>query len=261
MKKIIGAISISLTLATSLLAVDLGDKQKDDLQQFTLEKEFINAVIPKSKIAKYEKAEIDGLYKVYFDNGQMFYVNPFNKLIFFGEIYNNKGYSYTQADSKRWQGELAQTQIVDKYKPSDFKKVAKSLKYGAGGKDYEFVIFTDPECPYCKMAESLIATGNTDLHLIFSPLDFHKNAENWSKIILSAKDTKKVIEDIKNGNIPTDIEITKDAENKLIEMMKLSQELNVPNTGTPKIIIIDKKQDRIADVINGFDEKKIRKYM
>lgn len=259
--KLLKLFTSSVVLASSLFAVDVPDAQKNDLEQLNLEKEYINSVVPKSKIAKYEKAEMDGLYKVYFENGQMFYVNPFKKLIFFGEIYNNKGYSYTQTDRNKWQQELSQTQIIDKYKASDFKKVAKSLKYGTGGKDYEFVIFTDPECPYCKMAESLIATGNTDLHLIFSPLDFHKNAENWSKIILSAKDTKKAMEDIKNGNIPTDIAITKDAENKLAEMMKLSQELNVPNTGTPKILIIDKKQDKIIDVINGADEKKIRKYM
>ena len=74
-------------------------------EQIDYEYQMIQKVIPKSKIAKYKKSVIEGFYNVYFENGQIVYVNPFKNLILYmtrclaksldiNKIYavSNKGY-------------------------------------------------------------------------------------------------------------------------------------------------------------------------
>lgn len=218
---------------------------------------FINSVIPNTKISKYELSEIQGYYKVFLENGQMFYVNPITKLIIFGEVWTNKGYSFTQNDLKNWQEQLLQSNLINKYKVEEITSAAKKLKHGKGSKKYEFVIFTDPECPFCKTVEDYFAKTNVDLHIVFKPLPFHKNAKEWSLKALSSPDLKKALEDIKNNNIP-EVAISDKALKELQSMEELSTKLNV--TGTPKIIVIDKLQNKIVDAIDGAQIPKIEKY-
>lgn len=260
MKKVL----YSLILATSLFATnDCGQannkqEQNNNNVKINYELELINSVIPGTKIAKYEPSEIQGFYKVFIENGQIFYVNPFNKLMIFGEIWTNKGYSITQNDISNWQNELTQINVINKYKTADLTKPAKKITYGQGSKKYEFVIFTDPECPYCKMAEDYFSKQNTDLYVVFKPLEMHPHAKEWSLKLLSSSDLKSSMQDIKNGKIP-DVIVTDKAKAEFAAMEELSNKLNVQ--GTPKIIVIDKLENKIVDSINGADIKKIDTYM
>lgn len=258
-------ILYSLIVATSLFAnngcgpTNNNDKPQNDTNvKINYEFEMINAVLPGTKISKYEPSEIQGFYKVYVDNGQMLYVNPFNKLLIFGEIWTNKGYSITQKDVANWQNELTQINLIEKYKPDELTKPAKKVSYGKGSKKYEFVIFTDPECPFCKTAEDYFSKQNTDLYVVFKLLEMHKNAKEWSLKLLSSPDLKKAMEEMKNGNIP-DVVISEKANKEFAAMEELSNKLNVQ--GTPKIIVIDKSNNKIVDSINGADLKKIDSYM
>ncbi len=99
------------------------------------ELQLLNSVIPNTKISKYEPSEIQGFYKVFLDNGNLFYVNPFNKLMIFGEIWTNSGFSITQNERSQWQQELSKTADIElkkDFKVEDFKKVAKKITYGKG---------------------------------------------------------------------------------------------------------------------------------
>lgn len=223
--------------------------------------QLLNSVIPNTKIAKYEQSEIQGFYKVYVENGQIFYVNPFNNLLIFGEIWTNKGFSLTQNDVSAWRNELLKSSISElekNYKVSDLTSVAKKLTYGKGSKKYEFLMFTDPECPYCKTAEEYFEKQDVDLHIVFKPLDFHKNAKDWSLKALSSKNLKQALIDLKQGKIP-EVEITEKAKNELMKMEELSTKLKVD--GTPKIIVIDKLQNKVIDTIEGANIPKIEEYL
>lgn len=248
-----------LAILASTYLLNASSNQNVIQEDITLK--FIQSVIPNTQISKYESSEVQGFYKIYLENGNLFYVNPSNKLILFGEIWNNTGFSYTQNDRAKWQSELSKeviTELNSKYTFDDFKNIAKSVKYGKGSTKYEFILFTDPECPYCKITEEYFEDNkNLDLHIVFTPLDFHKNAENWALKALSSKDLKQALKDIKSNKIPN-VKITDKAKKELESMKKLATDLKV--TGTPKIIVIDSKTKEIIDNIEGANIKAIEKY-
>ncbi|MCT7592422.1 DsbC family protein [Aliarcobacter butzleri] len=244
---------LGLVVASTLLLANSDSKVDYELQ-------LLNSVIPNTKISRYEPSEIQGFYKVYLDNGNLFYVNPFNKLLVFGEIWTNKGFSITQNDKSQWQEELSKTVLEDinkDFKVEDLTKVGKKITYGKGSNKYDFLIFTDPECPYCKIAEEYFEKQNVDLYVVFKPFSFHKNARNWSLISLSSKDIKSTMQEIREGNIP-DIKITENAKKELQNMEELANKLKV--NGTPKIIVIDKKANKVIDTIDGANIEAIEKY-
>ncbi len=119
-------------------------------------------------------------------------------------------------------------------------------------------MFTDPECPYCKITEEYFEDNkNLDLTYCFYSSSFHKNAKEWSLKALSSKDLKQAIKDLKQ-NKPLNVEITKKAEDELKVMEDLAVKLKV--NGTPKIIVIDKTKKEIVDSIDGANIEAIEKY-
>jgi thiol:disulfide interchange protein DsbC len=131
------------------------------------------------------------------------------------------------------------------------------MSFGNGKSKYDFVIFTDPECPFCKKAEDFFATKDVRLYINFLPLEMHPNARNMSLQILSSSDPKSTAQKIKNFE-PVDVEITDVAKNKLSKMESLAHDLKI--TGTPKIFVIDNDKKKIIDVINGANIPQIEKY-
>ena len=59
------------------------------------------------------------------------------------------------------------------------------------GKD-EYVLFTDPECPYCKKFEEHFPKieDKVKIRVFYFPLDFHKNAKDISLYVMSQKSYK-----------------------------------------------------------------------
>ncbi len=66
-------------------------------------------------------------------------------------------------------------------------KNKEALIYG-NGKD-EYVLFTDPECSYCKKFESYfpLLKDKVKIKIFFFPLDFHENAKDLSFYIMGQK--------------------------------------------------------------------------
>ncbi len=254
-------LGLALFTSSLLFANDVNEAKDKKEPMINYELQLINSVIPNTKISKYEQSEIQGFYKIYLDNGNIFYVNPFTKLLVFGEIWTSNGFSITQNNRSEWQQELSKTILQDlnkDYSIQDFTKVAKKVTYGKGSSKYEFVLFTDPECPYCKITEEYFENNkNLDLHIVFTPLSFHKNAKEWSLKALSSQDLKQAIKDLKANKIPN-VTITEQAKKELQEMENLANKLQV--NGTPKIIVIDKKENKIIDSIDGANIEAIEKY-
>lgn len=63
----------------------------------------------------------------------------------------------------------------------------EALTFGTG-KD-EYVLFTDPECPYCKKFEKHFPkiADKVKIRIFYFPLDFHKDAKAISLYIMSQK--------------------------------------------------------------------------
>ena len=196
----------------------------------------VQDVIPGTAISKIEKGEINGLYKAFMPNGDLLYIEPNQKLIFFGQIWTSTGMSLTQNDVGRWQQELANAQI-ENITPDKLKEFAIQTKYNKGSERYEVVLFTDPECPYCKKVEEYLKTKKVTVFYNYMPLDIHPKAKDISLKLINNKKAKDI----------------------LANMEALAKELNI--TGTPKLFIIDKKDNKIVQAINGANIPQIEQYL
>jgi len=142
-------------------------------------------------------------------------------------------------------------------------KNKEAFVYG-DGKD-EFVLFTDPECIYCKKLESYLSQikDKVKIRVFLFPLDFHENARDLSLYILSKKTTKEKIDAMYEFNIGDDLSKIKNIkysktnlkkiENKLEEHLSLGKTLNVK--GTPAIF--DKNGNNIVwvELLNRYNIK------
>lgn len=222
------------------------------------EMSLVKSIIPSTKVKKVLRAEVDGFYKAYLGNGQILYINPFKRLIFIGEVYTARGKNLTANDRIKWQSELKNNKLST-LKKDELKKDAFKIEYGEGSSKYEFVIFTDPECSYCKLAEDHFEKNDVSLYVNFLPLSFHKNAEKWSLEILSSKDLKKAMKEIKVTGKDLKIKIKPQAKEQLKKMKALAKKLGI--TGTPKIFVVEKNGNKVVEIIDGANIPKINEFL
>lgn len=121
-------------------------------------------------------------------------------------------------------------------------KNKEAFSFGTG-KD-EYVLFTDPECTYCKKFESYLPQikDKVKIKVFLFPLDFHENAKDLSLYIMSQKTASQKIDAMFEFNIGDDLSKVKNAkysketlanlEKKLEEQMGLANVLNVQATPT-----------------------------
>lgn len=163
------------------------------------------------------------------------------------EIYLTKDKKYLIA------GDVINTTNGEKLSvPADLSKVNgnEAFTYGTG-KD-EYVLFTDPECPYCKKFESYLPQikDKVKIKVMFFPLDFHKNAKDISTYVMSKKDqdamatalfnTTKDSVDFKNRKI--DAATQTKLNEKLEKQINIGKELGVQ--GTPAVF--DKDGNKVS---------------
>lgn len=250
MKKHLMATGIIGALALSANAQTLTEQQETSL---------VKGIMPSTKIDKVERAEIDGFYKAFLGNGNMLYINPFKRVIFIGEIYTAGGVSLTANDRQEWQNEL-QNQLLKNIKIDELMRNAKKVDYGKGSKRYEVLIFTDPECPYCAKLEEFLEQKDVSVYVNFLPLNFHKNAKRWSEQILSSKDIKAAIKQIRLTQKDLNVKVSKEAQKTLKATMALGEKLKI--NGTPKVFIIDKKdKNKIVATIDGANLDKVQEFL
>jgi len=135
--------------------------------------------------------------------------------------------------------------------PVDLKPTLGKEAFTFGtGKD-EYVLFTDPECPYCKKFESYFPQieDKVKIRVFYFPLNFHKNARDISLFIMS-QDTNKAKIEAMDTTVNTAAyknrkyekgELEK-LETKLDEQIALGGQLGV--SGTPAIF--DKNGDKVS---------------
>lgn len=239
----------SLILTNLMYAQTLIEQQEESL---------VKGVIPSTKIAKVERSQIDGFYKAYLENGNILYVNPFKRVIFIGELYTNTGVSLTANDREAWKNEVSSKQIKD-LNLKEVTQYAKKIDFNKGSKKYDFILFTDPECPFCAKVEELFINKNVSVYINFFPLSFHANAEKWSKEILSSRNFKDAFIKLRKTQKDLNVKITPEAQKTLENMKILGEKLNI--VGTPKLFVVDKKENKIIDVIDGANMQKINSYI
>ncbi|RXK00506.1 thiol:disulfide interchange protein [Arcobacter sp. CECT 8986] len=110
--------------------------------------------------------------------------------------------------------------------PVDFSKIIgkEALTYGSGSDEY--ILFTDPECPYCKKFEAYFPKieKNVKIRVFFYPLSFHANARELSLYYMSKKTNKDKIKAMLN--VSANSEEFKNRKYADKEYKKLEEELN-----------------------------------
>jgi thiol:disulfide interchange protein DsbC len=175
MKKIFCAL-----MATTLLSsCDLNKGSSAKVTPEQLKSTLIKQVPGLSKVDQVNSTQINGLYEVVVGR-KIFYVSTDGKFAVFGNIVD-----------------LAAKQSVTEQRMQDLAKVDfaqlpldLAIKQVIGDGSRKLAVFTDPDCPYCKMFEKKVVSQlkNVTVYSFMFPLPIHPNAQMHAKQIWCSKD-------------------------------------------------------------------------
>jgi thiol:disulfide interchange protein DsbC len=222
------------------------------------EQALVQSIVKSTQISKINKAPMQGFYEVYMPNGQLLYVNPFSELIFFGEIYTRGGTNLTADNRAAWQDEL-QSSKLDSISSEEIDKLALTVDYNGGSQRYSLVMFTDPQCPFCKRAEEFLRSKKATVkYVYYIAVPSHRQAPEMIETILASNDPRSVIEMYLDG-VAVDTVKEKDAEKKAKAMQAYAERLGI--RGTPNFIVIDNKTGKAVEMIKGANNAKLENYV
>ncbi len=125
---------------------------------------------------------------------------------------------------------------INRLSKDEVKKLDKLAAFTVGKKGPVIYFVTDPQCPYCKKAETLIEPlakqGKVQVKYLLFPLKFHKGAKEESISIIC---DKKGVEGLKNRYRSENQ--CKEGKNKVEETVKFLMGKGI--TGTPTYIFPD----------------------
>ncbi|MDQ5988251.1 MAG: hypothetical protein CSYNP_04009 [Syntrophus sp. SKADARSKE-3] len=185
---------------------------------------------PNTKAGEIRTSVFEGLYEVE-TGANIIYYSP-KGYIMFGELMEKTGKNITAE---------RRTEIAAK----NLSKLPldKALKIGNGPK--KVVLFTDPDCPYCRKVDDYLKTVRNDvtLYVFLFPLSqIHPKAEAKSKWVLSAEDTTKAFDEAMSTKMDSvDVQTLKFANNaadRLAEHMTYAARVGV--RGVPALWIGDR---------------------
>lgn len=218
LKKLLVNLAIcGLSLSTVNLAI--ADQKTDELKQKL-------SSFLKADINDVKASEFKGFYEFSVGN-DIFYTDPEMNYLIRGEVVDLKQKVNLSEKSFR---ELSQKVFAS-------LPLEKALKIVKGSGKHKLVVFSDPDCPFCKKLEKdLVNLKDTTVYVFLTPIvQLHKDALIHSKqIICSANPEKAWVNYLtKDAGISSkskqDCEKTKDIDDTL----KLATQLGI--TGTPTI--------------------------
>ncbi|MDR5172461.1 DsbC family protein [Methylobacillus flagellatus] len=208
-------------------------------------KKTIEATYPKVKVDSVVKTPYAGLYEVFLD-GQIIYTDDkFSFLIAEGRLVEPK----TKRDIT---GER-----MDELTKVDFASLPldQAVKVVKGNGSRKLVVFSDPDCPYCKRLEQkeLSNINDVTIYTFLFPLEqLHPDAANKSRAIWCAPDRAKAWNDwILNGQLP---KAQGTCDTPIEKLAELGRKINV--TSTPTLIFADGKR-----MLGAYPAKDIEKAM
>lgn len=208
-------------------------------------KKTIEATYPKVKIQNISKTPYAGLYEVFLD-GQIIYTDDsFNFLIVEGRLVDPKNRRDLTAER------------MDELTRVDFASLPldKAIKVVKGNGSRKLVIFSDPDCPYCKKLEQkdLVSITDVTIYTFLYPLEsLHPDAANKSRTIWCATDRSKAWQEwILNGQLPKG---TVSCDTPIDEVAELGSKLGI--TSTPTLIFTNGKR-----LLGAYPAKEIERVM
>ncbi len=228
MKKIIKVFAILFALISTTYAVTpISDKEIKEIQNLEL--------FQKAQIIVKSAYDAKSLYLLNVSvrgNSEQIYLSKDKKYLIAGDVISIKD------------GTLLEI-------PVDIKPTLGKEAFTFGkGKD-EYILFTDPECPYCKEFESYFSQieDKVKIRVFFFPLNIHKDAKDISLYIMSQKSYEAKIKAMLSTTKDTPAFINrKISKNELEKLQKsLDEQMAIANElgigGTPALF--DTKGERV----------------
>lgn len=223
----------------------------------------IHKIIPRTKILKIINTPVAGMYGALINTGQIIYVVPKSKVIFFGAMFTEKGKNITKYDVSYLQkGKVG--------KILDAIDLSKAIKIGHGS--IKVIEFANIDCPFCRAAERMFynskkmsAKITRYIYLIPQPR-IHPHSANmelyyFTKVLgksdaYKAKELNKIMVDqvylTKHGNISPKFTASVKAIKRLSYDTNLAKEFSI--NGVPYFIIKN-------TAVLGINVKKIYKLL
>ena len=207
-------------------------------------KKAIEATYPKVRVQSITKTPFAGLYEVFLD-GQIIYTDEkLNFLIVEGRLIDPKNKRDLTAERM---DELTKVNFATL--PLD-----KAIKVVKGNGSRKLVVFSDPDCPYCKKLEQKDLIGITDvtIYTFLYPLEeLHPDAANKSRTIWCSQDRSKSWQEwMLNGQLPK----SKECDAPIDDIANLGRKLGI--TSTPTLIFENGKR-----VLGAYPGKEIEKLL
>lgn len=191
----------------------------------------IEAAYPKLKVQSVTKTPYSGLYEVFLD-GQIIYTDDkFSFLIVEGKIID-------PVSKRNLTGER-----LDDLNKVDFSALPldQAIKVVKGNGSRKLVVFSDPDCPFCKRLEQRELVNITDvtIYTFLFPLEqLHPDAANKSKAIWCSADRAKAWTDwVINNQLPKSATT---CDTPIEKIASLGRKLGV--SSTPTLIFSDGKR-------------------
>ena len=192
-------------------------------EDFKTETDNLKKNFPNLRVDSVKESPIKGLYEIVAGN-QVFYFSPDGYLMF-GELWSKEGKNLTAEMREKVQAEKVKSIPLD-----------KALKIGSGPR--QVIEFTDPDCPYCRKVDELLAK-RTDVtrYVFFFPLrQIHPDAEKKARYILSQKDREKAFLHVISGALDGNpVALSDNQGTELEEMEQVAKSVGV--RGTPALWI------------------------
>jgi len=127
------------------------------------------------------------------------------------------------------------------------------------GKD-EYVLFTDPECPYCKKFESYFSQieDKVKIRVFFFPLEMHKNAKDISLYIMSQNSYEDKVKAMTTTTKDTPAFVNRKIDKAELEKLEkdLSEQMTIAKhlgiRGTPSVFNTAGEKISWAEMLQGF---------
>ncbi len=180
---------------------------------------------PATQIERIQTSEISGLYEVMMGKNSA-YTDATGRYFVFGHLYDMK----TQRDLT--------AERMDKQQRINFAQLPldDAIKTVHGKGERVLVVFSDPDCPYCKRLEpELDKLNNVTLYTFPYPLEsLHPESPDKAAAVWCAPDRARAWADLmKTGKAPA----TKNCDNPIQRNITLAQRLGV--NGTPTLFAAD----------------------
>lgn len=188
-----------------------------------------------------KETPIKGLYEVVLNKRHIVYSDAKGEYVVVGDLVN------VATKKSITEARMAELNKVD------FAKLplADAIKEVRGDGKRQIVVFSDPDCPFCKRLEtqSLAGIDNITIYTFLMPIaSLHPDAARKSELIWCAEDRTKAWQDfIFQGNLPAGGKAN--CETPIARNVKLGESLGI--NGTPALIFAD------GQIVSGAQPKEM----